>query len=163
MWDLHFLTGDRTSFPYIGRQILSPWTTRETPSLFFYIFISFSVTQTSDLDASKEIWSEAFFGFSSIRVLRPVAQWVIFPTQVLTAWWAILWTLQWVALPPTQWLDLQCWWVGLLSGPSLAHPSLPGSPALWSLLDRSSQNPTPSWNHLLEGLHCQIICLFITI
>ena len=35
MWDLSFLTGDRTHVPCIGRQILYHWTTREVPIFSF--------------------------------------------------------------------------------------------------------------------------------
>ena len=35
MWDLNSLTRDQTHDPYIGRQILNYWTTREVPILSF--------------------------------------------------------------------------------------------------------------------------------
>ena len=35
MWDLSFPAGDRTLIPYIARQILNDWTTREFPSTLF--------------------------------------------------------------------------------------------------------------------------------
>ena len=37
MWDLSSLPSDRTHVPYIGRQILNHWTTREAPWINFLI------------------------------------------------------------------------------------------------------------------------------
>lgn len=37
MWDLRYPARDRTHFPYVGRQILHHWITREVQRYFYYI------------------------------------------------------------------------------------------------------------------------------
>ena len=43
MWDLSSLTRNWTRIPYIGRQSLNHWTTREVPFSYFWSYIFFKI------------------------------------------------------------------------------------------------------------------------
>ena len=57
MWDLSSPARDQTCTPYIGKQILNHWTTREVPFLFLFFIIFIQMVGTvsaSDLDQARD-------------------------------------------------------------------------------------------------------------
>lgn len=52
MWDLSFLTRDRTCTPCIGRQNLNHWTVREVPTCFQSIIKVYRIVSTPERKSS---------------------------------------------------------------------------------------------------------------
>lgn len=107
MWDLS-QTGDRTSVPWIERQILSHWTAREALSVmictgntgsslhtFFFFFFLNLICQALcfSLAFKQMITDEQYLGFLSLRVSLPnegqewVSEWSVKTSNVISVSW----------------------------------------------------------------------------
>ena len=54
LWDLSSPTMDQSLVPYIGRQILNLWVTRDVPQVFIKMYISVLHLRLMNLNFSKE-------------------------------------------------------------------------------------------------------------